>query len=177
MKIRLQCKQSAVGSFSPAGATLREAGDTFAKMLVGVAFVGVAVTLLCGAFSAGFPVIQSTRENLRATQIVMQKAEALRLFTWSQVCDTNNHRKPLFVEPHDSLGVAHNRGDEQYAGYISAAAPAAGNLANASRSHMRPVTVTLCWTNCNGAKPIVHTREMQARLARNGMPKYIWGAL
>jgi hypothetical protein len=171
MKIQLQCKQSAVGSFSPAGASAREAGDTFAKMLVGVAFVGVVVTMLYGAFSAGFPVIQSTRGNLRATQIVMQKAEALRLFTWSQVCDTNNHRKPLFVEPQDS------RGDVQYAGYITSAVPAAGDLANAARSHMRPVTVTLSWTNYHGAKPIVQTREIHTRLARNGTPKYIWGAL
>ena len=177
MKIQLQCKQSAVGSFSRGGATFREAGDTFAKMLVGVAFVGVVVTVLYGAFSVGFPVIQSTRENLRATQIVMQKAEALRLFTWNQVCDTTNRRKPLFVEPRDSLGVANNRGDVQYAGYITAAAPAAGVLANPSLSHMRPVTVTLCWTNSDGGKPVVHRREIQTRLARNGMPKYIWGAL
>ncbi len=146
-------------------------------MFVGVAFVGVVVTLLYGAFSVGFPVIQSTRENLRASQIVMQKAEALRLFTWSQVCDTNSHRKPLFVEPQASPGGASSRGNVQYAGYITAAAPAAGDLANAARSHMRPVTVTLCWTNSDGAKPVVHKREMQTRLARNGMPKYIWGAL
>ena len=171
MTIKLQCKQSVVETFSAAGAKRRQAGDTFNKMLVWVAFAGVVVTFLHGVLSAGFPVIKSLRENLRATRIVMQQAEALRLFTWSQVCDTNNHRKPLFVEPQDS------RGDVQYAGYITSAVPAAGDLANASPSHMRTVTVTLCWTNSGGAKPIVQRRELQTRLARNGTPKYIWGAL
>jgi hypothetical protein len=177
MNIQLQCKQSAAGSFSPANTIRREAGDSSAKLLVTVTFLAVVVAFLYGAFSVAFRVIHSARENLRATQIVMQKAEALRLFTWSQVCDSNNSRKPLFVEPQDSLGAAQNRGGEQYAGYLTAAAPAAGDLANASRSHMRPVTVTLCWTNYHGAQPVVHTRELQTRLARNGTPKYIWGAL
>jgi len=177
MKNQLHCKQSEAGHFLPASTHRREAGDTFAKMLVGVAFVGVVVLLLYGAFSVGFPVIQSTRENLRATRIVMQKAEALRLFAWSQVCDPNSDRKPLFVEPQDSPGVASSRGDVQYSGYITAGAPAAGDLADPSRSHMRPVTVTVCWTNSHGGKPVVQTRQIQTRLARNGMPKYIWGAL
>ena len=42
---------------------------------------------------------------------------------------------------------------------------------------MRTITVTVYWTNYNGAKPIVHQREMQTRVARNGMQNYIWGAL
>ena len=177
MKIQWQCKQSVAAGSSPTGTTSPEAGETFAKMLVGVAFVGVVVTLLYGAFSVGFPAIQSTRENLRASQIVMQKAEALRLFTWSQVCDTNPHPARLFVEPKDSPGVSGSSGSVQYAGYGSAAVPATGELANASPRHLRTVTVTVCWTNSDGAKPVVHRRDMQARLARNGTPKYIWGAL
>ena len=52
------------------------------------AILGVVATSLYGAFTAGFFVIQSTRENLRATQIMVQKMEAIRLLTWSQVGDT-----------------------------------------------------------------------------------------
>jgi hypothetical protein len=177
MKIRLQDRLSAVGCVSPAGASRCEAGDTLAKTLVSVAFVGVVVALLYVAFSVGFHVIQSTREDLRASQIVLQRAEALRLFTWSQVCDTNYHRKPLFVEPRDSLGLANNRGDAQYAGYLSAPVSGAGERASVSHRHLRPVTVTVCWTNFDGARPIVHRREVQARLAPNGMPKYLWEVL
>ena len=164
MKIKLQSKQSVVG-------------DTFPNILVTVAFLGVVVTFLYAVFSAGFPVVQSARENLGTAQIVMQKAEALRLFTRSQVRDASNHRAPLFVEPSDPQGARGNRGSGQYAGYLSAAAPAAGDLASASPTHPHTVTVTLCSTNADGAKPVVHQRGIQVRLARNGMPKYIWGTL
>ncbi len=158
MKIELQRKQNV-------------AGDTFPNMSTTVAFVGVVVTFLYGVFSAGFPVIQSARQDLRTTQMVMQKAEALRLFTSSQVCEASNQRVPVSVEPNDPSAARRNPGSVQSAGYLSA------HLANAARSQTHTVTVTLCSTNADGAKPVVHRREVQMRLARNGMPKYIWGTL
>ena len=54
--------------------------------------------------------------------------------------------------------------------------PAGGDLPEAYRTNMRTITVTVYWTNYNGAKAIVHRREMQTRVARNGMQNYIWGA-
>ena len=74
------------------------------------AILGFVATSLYGAFSAGFCVIQSTRENLRATQILVQKMEAVRLFTWSQVADTTNYLKATFTEPYDPLGTNNNCG-------------------------------------------------------------------
>jgi hypothetical protein len=178
MRIELQSKQSAVGSSSRAGTTRREAGDSSTKMLTGIACLTVAATALYGAFTPAYRVIQSTREELRASQIVMQKAEALRLVDRTQVCDTNNYGKPLFVEPYNPRRVTPTPGGVQYAGYLSTTSPTAvGERANTPRSHPRSVTVTLCWTNSEDAKPTVHRREVQARLAPNGMPKYLWEAL
>lgn len=177
MRIRFQSKQPSWENSTLARATHLEMGHTSGEGLVAAAFLGVVVALLYGAFSLGFPVIQSTRESLRASRIVMQRAEALRLFTGSQVRDPNNCLKPLFVEPYDPRGVTSNSGRGQYAGYASAAGSATGDLPTACHTHMRPVTVTLYWTNYIGAKPVVHSRQMQTALARNGMPKYIWGAL
>jgi type II secretory pathway pseudopilin PulG len=177
MKIRLKCKRSAGGSPSPTRASLSQTGYTFIEVLVAGALLGFMATSLFGAFSAGFCVIQSTRENLRATQIMVQKLEAIRLFTWSQVCDTNNYLMPSFVEPYDPLSVTNGCGGANYTGYVSASVPASGDLPEAYRTNMRTITVTLYWTNYNGAKSIVHKREMQTRVARNGMQNYIWGAL
>jgi hypothetical protein len=177
MKIRLKCKCSPTGNSSPTRANLPEKGYTFIEVLVAGALLGFMATSLCGAFSAGFCVIQSTRENLRATQVMVQKLEAIRLFTWSQVCDTTNYLTPVFVEPYDPLGVTNGCGGAKYTGYVSASVPAAGDLPEAYRTNMRNITVTLYWTNYNGAKAIVHQREMQTRVARSGMQNYIWGAL
>ena len=62
-------------------------------------------------------------------------------------------------------------------GQVTASVPAAGELPEAYRTNMRTITVSLSWTNYNGAKPIRHQREMQTRVSRNGMQNYIWGAL
>ena len=69
MKIRLQDRLSA------AGANRHEAGDSFAKLLTGIAILSVAATGLYGALAPAYRVIRSTRQNLRASQVVMQKAE------------------------------------------------------------------------------------------------------
>ncbi len=177
MKIRLQRKGSSAGRLLLMRTNLRERGYTFAEVLVSAAILGFVSTSVYGAFSAGYCLIQSTREDLRATQIMVQKTEAIRLFTWSQICDTNNYLKPVFVEPYDPLGATNKSGGAQYTGYVSASMPAAGDLPEGYRTNMRTITVTVYWTNYNGGKPIMHTREMQTRVARYGMQNYVWGAL
>ncbi len=174
---RLQNRLSAAKRLSETGANRREAGDSFTKMLTGIALFSIAATGLYGALSPAYHAIQSARQNLRASQIVMQRAESLQLLNGSQVCDTNNQPKPLFVEPRNPRGIARAADGSQYAAYLSTPAPAAGDQASASRKHLRPVTVTLCWTNSDGAKPEVHQRVVQAQLAPNGTPKYLWEPL
>ncbi len=159
-------------------ATSLETGYTFAEVLMAMGILGFVAASLYGAYAAGFCLIQSTRENLRATQIMTQKMEAIRLFTWDQVCNTNNYLKPIFVERYDPLGVGNNCGGPQYTGYLSAAIPTVDDLPGATyQDNLRTLTVTVYWTNYNSSKPVVHRREMQTRVARNGMQNYIWGAL
>ena len=177
MKIRLQDRLSGAQRNSAVRANRREAGDSFAKLLTGIAILSVAATGLYGALTPAYRVIRSTRENLRASQLVMQKAETLSLITPGQAGDTNNYSKPLFVESSNPRRATCRSAGVQYAGYLSPGAPAASKQPGAVRSPGQPVTVTLCWTNFDGGKPIVQQREVQARLAPNGAPKYLWGAL
>ena len=141
-----------------------------------VALLGLAATFLYAVLFTGLCVIQPTQRNLGATRLVMQKAEALKLFTASQIPGRNDRVQPIFVEQCGFGILAGIGGGAQYTGYLTAAAPAAGDSPEAQRSHMRDVKLTVCWTNYSGIKPAAHKREMQVRLARNGMPKYIWGA-
>jgi hypothetical protein len=173
MRIRLKCKPGS----APERANRCARGYTFAEVLVAAGILGFVGTSLYGAFSAGFCVIQSTRENLRATQIMVQKLEAIRLFTWSQVGDTTNYLNSTFTEVYDPLGATNSCGGAKYTGCVTASVPAAGELPEAYRTNMRTITVSVAWTTYNGAKAIVHQREMQTRVARNGMQNYIWGGL
>jgi len=152
-------------------------GYTFGEVLMATGILGFVATSLCVGFNSGFCLIQSTRENLRATQIMLQKVEAVRLFTWSQVCNTNNYLKSTFTEVYDPLGATNHCGGAKYTGLVTVSVPAAGELPEAYRTNMRTITVNLFWTNYNAGKAIVQQREMQTRVARNGMQNYIWGAL
>jgi hypothetical protein len=177
MMIRLHGSRSLATGLSPTRLGVRTKGYTFTEVLVAAAILGFVGTSLYGAFSAGFCIIQSTRENLRATQILVQKTEAIRLLTWSQICDTNNYLKSPFFEAYDPLGSTNNCGGPQYTGFVTATEPTSSEVPPSYRTNMRTITVTLYWTNYLGSKPVVHSRDLQTRVARNGMQNYIWGGL
>src|SRR6185436_7761884 len=61
---------------------------TLAEVMVGVSIMSVMFLTLYLGFTQGFGVVQSSRENLRATQILQQQAEVIRLYTWEQVDPT-----------------------------------------------------------------------------------------
>src|SRR6185312_9071786 len=70
---------------------LRLQAWSLAEVMVSVVIMAVVFVSLFVAFGYGFTVIRSTREDLRATQILTQKIEGIRLCTWAQLsqCPTN----------------------------------------------------------------------------------------
>src|SRR5262245_23471967 len=60
-------------------------GFTLAEVMVGVGFLGTVLVSLYLSFSSGFQFVQLSRENLRATQVLTEKLETIRLYTWDQV--------------------------------------------------------------------------------------------
>lgn len=138
---------------------------TLAEVMVAVG-IGVAlfVTLYLG-FAASFAVIQNARENLRATQILMQRMETLRLYTWDQLNDAN-YVRPVFTEHFAPLGVT-------YHGRVEVRTPT--QLGTPSYlNHLRTVQVSITWTNA-GRSPTVCTREMTTQVARFGLQNYVFG--
>ncbi len=142
---------------------------TLAEILVAVVVLGVIALAYYSALSSGFSVVQSSREDLRATQILVQKIEAVRLCAWRQL------RNFSFNEPYDPLSPNQTAGATYYGTVVTNAASSIPNTSS-YQPNMRLVTVTLSWTNYNGSRPQPHTRQMQTQVARYGMQNYIWGA-
>jgi hypothetical protein len=144
---------------------------TVVEVLVSVCVLAIMIISLYGGFSAGFAVVQLARENMRATQIMVQRLETMRLYNWDQVRNTTNFLKPTFSERYDPSSP--NAGT-LYSGFVSTNTPA---LASTTYSNdMRTVTVTLFWTNYqSGSKrSIVRQRQMETYVARYGMQNYIY---
>src|SRR5262252_1908972 len=58
---------------------------SFAEVMVGVAMLGAPIIGVYAGIAHCFNIVQRARENLRATQILQDKTETLRLYTWEQL--------------------------------------------------------------------------------------------
>jgi type II secretory pathway pseudopilin PulG len=169
---------------------LRTAAFTLVEVLVGVMLLGGVVTALYAGMTYGLARTAITREEMRATQVMLEKMEQLRLYTWEQLNynydpdDPEDATDPFDPEdPHDvadepdaflipatfsepfTPGLT-NSGSLQYFGTFSIT-----NLpiSEAYSNSLRLVTVSVTWTNGNKAR----TRSMQTLFARYGMQNNI----
>ena len=139
------------------------------EILVAVAVLGIMIVTLLASLSYGLGVIQTSREDQRATQILTQKIEAIRLCTWNQLSNLPSS----FTETYKP-SATNSASGAIYGGTISFSTPA--SLPAAYQNQMRLATVSVCWTNYrSGGDRIVHTRQMQTQSALNGMQNYLWG--
>src|SRR5437016_7644737 len=98
-----------------------QAAYSVVEVLVAVFLLGTLTVALFGAFSSGLAIVQLERENLRATQILVQKMETVRLFTWSQLINATNKFTSTFTDYYNP--AATNKGT-MYQGFITTNAPA-----------------------------------------------------
>jgi len=142
---------------------------TIVEVLVSVFLLGIMLVSLYGGFTAGFAVVQLARENMRATQIMVQRMETMRLYTWQQFLGTNNYLKPAFTDRYDPSSAS---AGTVYLGFVSTNGPFVSG-ANYT-TNMRAVKVELFWTNYihGTTNRIVRKRQMQTHVARYGMQQY-----
>lgn len=143
----------------------RRYGYTLVEAMMAVGVFGTLFTSLYVAFSAGFTVMRVARENLRATQLLVQREETVRLYTWDQL---NNpaYFKTTFTNNYAPLGTT-------YFGTINKSQPA--NMGTPTYlADMQTLTISVRWTNGIGKKQ-PHVREMQTQVARNGLQNYVYG--
>jgi hypothetical protein len=148
-----------------------QAAFTISEVVVAIFILTIIGLGFYTALSSGFGILQATRENLRATQVMMQKMEAIRLCTWSQLTNFT------FSEPYNPLGSTNSTAGVTYTGNVTIG-PATNLVNNPSyQNNMCLVNVSLTWTNSNRGNQMVHTRQMQSQVARYGLQNYIWGAI
>jgi hypothetical protein len=149
---------------------------TLAEVMISIVILSIMMISLYAGFWSGFSIVKLSRENLRATQILVQKMEDVRIFTWKQITTSNtSYLKSTFVDYYNPSGTNNNTYGTYYNGAVSIAAPT--NIPSAYSANMKTITVTVYWTNYL-QKPntniIVRSRQMQTQVARYGMQDYIY---
>jgi len=132
--------------------------------LVATALISVSAVSLYAAIAYGFSAVEVSRENLRATQVMLEKLETLRLYSWDQI-NTPDFVPATFQVPFNPSTNA--SGGFLYRGTVTITnAPIAESYGN----DMRLVLVTVQWTAGN----ISRSREMQTLVSRYGLQNYIY---
>ena|SRR6185369_1085678 len=141
------------------------AAFTLVELVVAMAVIGVVVVSLYGGITSGIGSVRMARENLRATQILVEKTEAIRLYRWDQI--TNSlFLPPTFSVPYDATSTNTTNG-VVYSGTVTvAAAPLGASYSN----DMRLLTVQVTWTTGRLARK----RQVSTYVCRTGLQNYVY---
>jgi prepilin-type N-terminal cleavage/methylation domain-containing protein len=150
---------------SPVRCQRRAQGFTLTEVLVAVFSIAIVFVTLYLSITQSFAIIQVARENLRATQIIEEKMETIRLYTWEQI-NTSGFVPSTFTTPFYSVGT--NTSGLTYTGTLTiGAADLSGVTYN---DDLRLVTVQLSW-NSGG---INRNRAASTLVTRYGLQQYIY---
>ena len=145
------------------------AAFTLVETIVAVMVAGIMLPTLYAGFASGFSLVQMTRENLRATQIMIQRMEAVRLASYKSIQDPAAFPTNSVEYYNPSAGTNGNAGTAYTVTYKWATGT--NTLPTNYRSNVALVTITAAW---NSGK-IQHSRSMQSYVAKYGIQRYVGG--
>ncbi|MBA4150109.1 MAG: prepilin-type N-terminal cleavage/methylation domain-containing protein [Verrucomicrobia bacterium] len=137
------------------------------EVVVAMAIASIILMALYLGISGGFGLMNATRENLRATQIMVEKLESIRLYNWAQL---NNlaFLPDTFVDGYFPAGTnTGNSVGSAYYGTVTIGEVPFTELSYAT--NMRMVTIEITWTN--GTIPRV--RQMSTFVSQYGLQRYV----
>ena len=143
-----------------------ESGTTLSEVLIATGILGLSIAGILAAIFSGFFIVERVRENQRATQIMLEKVETIRLYNWSQVNSTG-FIPTTFTAPYDPQKPAGQQGLTYRGSFTIAPFPHATNY----KDNMRMVTVTLSWTS---ARNLARSRTFSTYIAEDGVQNYVY---
>lgn len=141
-----------------------EAAFSIIEVLVAVSICGVMFLSLYSGLSSGVAVIQLARENVRATQILQEKMETIRLYRWDQINTAGfvptNFTDVFYASSTETNGLT----------YTGTVAIAVAPMTEAYSNDVRQVTVEVQWKSAN----ILRKRDMKTLVSRYGLQNYVY---
>ena len=135
--------------------------------MLSVALISVVAVSLYAAIAGGFATVQVARENLRATQVLTEKMETIRLYTWDQI-NSNGFVPATFTVPFSP--TTNDQGAVTGLLYTGLVTVANTGLTESYSTNLKLVTVTLNWTSGN----VSRTRTMTTLVSRYGLQNYVY---
>ena len=152
-------------------ARARQQGFTLMEALVAMLISGIMFTALYTGLHGGFRIIKMSRENTRATQIMIEHMEICRLYKWKDLTNTGGflNTNPILVAYYPS-----GSGNSSLV-FTSRVILEPINFAPyptpSYAPDMRKLTVRVDWEPMGVTN---RTRQMSTSVARNGLQNYVW---
>lgn len=161
---------------------------TLAEVLVAVAVSALIFAAMYQGISNCYNILQTSRANLRATQIMVSELEGIRLCAWGTQTNLPQLFNPAVVPSAftnyfypQGLNGSTNMGLPYY-GTVSIIqltnsaeqTSIFGSTVPAYCTNLALVTVTVSWTNGLGADQMRHTRHMSTFVAEYGIQNYLF---
>jgi prepilin-type N-terminal cleavage/methylation domain-containing protein len=142
----------------------RLSGFTLVEVVIAMLIAGIVSASLYAGLGRAFGGLQSSRHRLRATQILTEKLEVIRLYNWTQI-NTPGFVPATFTEYY-LPGTNDNRGIV-YTGTLSISA---ADVQPAYAGTMRKAVVQVNWVS--GGIPQQHS--METLISQYGIQNYIY---
>jgi prepilin-type N-terminal cleavage/methylation domain-containing protein len=160
------------GKNGPQGRRNREA-FTLVEVLIAVLIMAIVFSTVFMTMSMGLTISQASRENLRATQIMTDKMEGIRLYNWTQLNNSGFLVSTFTIQFYETnnIGLANATGSGPT--YTGAVVVANCSFSTSYSTNMRQVTVTIGWTSGRNGTTY-HTRSMMTYVSMMGLQNYVY---
>ncbi|MEY2429369.1 MAG: hypothetical protein QOJ40_2254 [Verrucomicrobiota bacterium] len=142
-----------------------QAATTLVDVILAVGIIAIMAGGMVGSITYGFYVMQMARENQRATQIILERIEAIRLYNWSQVTDPT-FIPSTFIDVYDPQAASNAQGVIYYGTLTKSGVP----FTNSYSANMVQLTLGLTWRTRN----ITRSRSLTTYIAKDGIQNYVY---
>jgi Tfp pilus assembly protein PilV len=134
------------------------------EALIAVLVLAISFVSLFAAFSTGFTAVEVSRENLRATQVLLEKLETIRLYSWTQI-NQAGFIPTTFTAPFNPSTNA--IGGFTFVGTVTITN---SPVSEAYSNDLKMVRVQVNWTSAT----IARKATMSTLVSRYGLQNYIY---
>ena len=144
----------------------RQRGTTIVEIVISTCILSIMAAGIIGCFTYGFYIMELARENQRATQIILEKFETVRLYNWDQVL-TPGFIPSTFEDIYDPQAGAGSEGVAYHGTVTVTNVP----FTTSYSGDMRELVISLTWTS---TRNLTRSRTMSTFVAKDGIQNYVY---
>jgi prepilin-type N-terminal cleavage/methylation domain-containing protein len=145
--------------------TPRKRAFTIVEVVISIAIIGIVAAGLMGCFTFSLFAIRMARENQRATQIILERAEAIRCFNWDSLSNVPTAAVTDYYNPATQSPPIYTVTTS-----LSPFAPSGGGPLPSYAANMQQLTITVSWKTGN----ISRCRTNITYIAKDGIQNYVY---